>query len=230
MLSLQWCVKRHTRESRLAERRQLMIENHLRRRGISDERVLDAMARVPRHAFVSPEWRNEAYSDHPLPIGEGQTISQPYVVALMTEALLLPAHSRILELGTGSGYQTAILIEMGAEVWTIERSPALFASSRARLAEQGVKRVHCYVGDGTAGLVSQAPFDRILATGSLPAVPETLLEQLRPGGIFVGPIGHLTEQTFRRVTYHPAGSKEESFGLCRFVPLIGAAGWSDSGS
>lgn len=207
-----------------------MIENHLRRRGICDERVLDAMAHVPRHAFVFPEWRNEAYSDHPLPIGEGQTISQPYVVALMTEALLLPGHSRILELGTGSGYQTAILSRMGAEVWTIERSPSLSASACARLAEQGVKRVHCVVGDGTAGLASQAPFDRILATGSLPAVPETLLQQLRPGGIFVGPIGQLTEQTLRRVTYHPAGSKEESLGLCRFVPLIGVAGWSDAGS
>ena len=207
-----------------------MVENHLRRRGIRDERVLDAMARVPRHAFVPSEWRSEAYSDHPLPLGEGQTISQPYIVALMTEALVLPARSRILELGTGSAYQTAILNMMGAEVWTIERLPSLSVSARARLAEQGVKRVHCFVGDGTAGLASQAPFDRILATGSLPAVPETLLQQLRPGGIFVGPIGHLTEQTLRRVTYHPAGSKEESLGLCRFVPLIGAAGWSDSGS
>ncbi len=207
-----------------------MIENHLRRRGIKDERVLDAMARIPRHEFVPPEWTSKAYSDHPLPIGEGQTISQPYIVALMTEALLLPAESRILELGTGSGYQTAILCMMGAEVWTIERSPLLSASARARLEEQGFERAHCITGDGTMGLAPQAPFDRIVATGSLPSVPKPLLQQLRLGGILVGPIGHRAEQSLRRVTYHPAGSKEENLGLCRFVPLIGAAGWSDRGS
>jgi len=207
-----------------------MIETHLRRRGIKDERVLDAMARVPRHEFVPPEWRNEAYSDHPLPIGEGQTISQPYIVALMTEALLLSAESRVLELGTGSGYQTAILCMMGAEVWTIERSPLLSASAGARLAEQGFERVHCITGDGTMGLAPQAPFDRIVATGSLPAIPKRLLRQLKPGGVFVGPIGHWAEQTLRRVTYHRARSTEENLGLCRFVPLIGAAGWSDRGS
>jgi len=205
-----------------------MVECHLMRRGIRDARVLAAMARVPREAYVPAEWKSQAYADHPLPIGEGQTISQPYIVALMTEALEIPEDAKILELGTGSGYQTAVLCEISPSVWTIERSPALFFAARTRLAEQGIQGVQCACGDGTAGLPAEAPFDRILATGSLPSIPEDLIRQLRPGGIFVGPIGGQVEQVIRRIRYHPAGSRCDELGSCRFVPLIGDGGWREA--
>jgi protein-L-isoaspartate(D-aspartate) O-methyltransferase len=204
-----------------------MVERDLRRRGIRDERVLDAMRRVPRHRFVPPELIGEAYSDYPLPIGEGQTISQPYIVALMTEALNLSPGIEVLEIGTGSGYQTAILAECGARVWTIERSPRLAERARSLFAELGHGDIESIVGDGTLGLPDRAPFDRILATGSLPEVPERLLGQLVDGGIFVGPIGSLYGQELVRIEYHAQGSRREGLGPCRFVPLIGASGWDD---
>ncbi len=206
-----------------------MVERQLRQRGIRDERVLTAMSRVPRHEFGPPEWKQEAYSDFPLPIGEGQTISQPYIVALMTEALCLTGEERVLELGTGSGYQAAILSDLGDELWTIESSAALRRAAEARLRRLGYDAIRCLEGDGTLGLPSQAPFDRILATGSLPTVPERLLDQLKPNGVFVGPIGRRNEQSLLRITYHPSGSEEEDLGLCRFVPLIGSNGWQDGG-
>ena len=186
------------------------------------------MARIPREAYVPLEWKDEAYADHPLSIGDGQTISQPYIVALMTEALEVSEDAKVLELGTGSGYQTAILCEIGAWVWTFERSALLLSAARARLAEQGITRVQCICGDGTVGLPSEAPFDRILATGSLPSIPEGLLRQLSPNGIFVGPIGGRSEQVLQRITYHLAGSRCDSLGSCRFVPLIGDGGWRDA--
>ena len=204
-----------------------MVERDLRRRGIRDEWVLGAMERVPRHRFVPPELIGEAYSDYPLPIGEGQTISQPYIVALMTEALRLDRDAEVLEIGTGSGYQTAILAECGARVWTIERSPQLAKRARSLFAELGYEDIESIVGDGTLGLPDRAPFDRILATGSLPEVPERLLGQLKTGGIFVGPIGSLYGQELVRIEYHGQESVREGLGPCRFVPLIGAAGWDD---
>jgi protein-L-isoaspartate(D-aspartate) O-methyltransferase len=204
-----------------------MVEHDLRRRGIRDDRVLDAMGRVPRHRFVPPGLIGEAYSDYPLPIGEGQTISQPYIVALMTEALALERDAKVLEIGTGSGYQTGVLAECGARVWTVERSHRLARRARALFDELGYDHVQSIVGDGTLGLPDQAPFDRILATGSLPTVPEPLLRQLVDGGIFVGPIGSLYGQQLVRIVYHPQRMSHEDLGPCRFVPLIGESGWDD---
>ena len=215
-------------ERRLARRRSAMVEFDLRGRGIRSERVLEAMSRVPRHAFVSPELTEAAYGDHPLPIGGGQTISQPYIVALMTEALDIDEGSKVLELGTGSGYQTAILAEMAASVWTVERSPRLHEQARARLAALGYDHVHSLCGDGTLGWPDEAPFDRILATGSLPSVPECLLAQLALGGLFIGPVGRLLSQRLVCMAYDPAGSARRDLGPCRFVPLVGDAGWAAS--
>jgi protein-L-isoaspartate(D-aspartate) O-methyltransferase len=210
-----------------SERRARMVEHDLRRRGIRGDRVLGAMARVPRHRFVPPELLRDAYCDYPVPIGEGQTISQPYIVALMTEALALDRDARVLEIGTGSGYQTAILAECGAYVWTIERSPRLAGRARALFEELGYDRIQSVVGDGTLGLPDLAPFDRILATGSLPKAPEILLRQLIEGGIFVGPIGSMYGQQLVRIVYHRQRTVREDLGPCRFVPLIGENGWDD---
>jgi protein-L-isoaspartate(D-aspartate) O-methyltransferase len=204
-----------------------MVEHDLRRRGVRDDRVLEAMRRVPRHRFVPPGMIGEAYSDFPLPIGEGQTISQPYIVALMTEALALERDVKVLEIGTGSGYQTAVLAECGSCVWTIERSDRLARRARALFAALGYDCIQSMVGDGTIGLPEQAPFDRILATGSLPRTPDTLLRQLRDGGVFVGPIGSLHGQQLVRIVYHPQRMVHEDLGPCRFVPLIGEGGWDD---
>ncbi|RLE34689.1 protein-L-isoaspartate O-methyltransferase [Candidatus Acetothermia bacterium] len=213
------------RRDEFCERRVRMVEHHLRRRGIRDERVLEAFLRVRREEFVPPEWRGAAYADHPLPIGEGQTISQPYIVALMTEALALSGGEKVLEIGTGSGYQTAILAELGARVWTIERSAALSEAAAERLNRLGYSGIRFVIGDGTLGLPDEAPFDRIIATGSFPSVPERLTAQLREGGIFVGPIGGLYDQDLIRIAYHPPRHVRDDLGPCRFVPLIGEMGW-----
>ncbi len=216
-------------EHRHAERRARMVERDLRRRGIRDERVLTAMGRVPRERFVPPQLAEEAYADHPLPIGEGQTISQPYIVALMTEALAPHDGIEVLEIGTGSGYQAAVLAECGARVWTVERSSELLRTVQPLFDELGYDRIYGLEGDGTLGLPENAPFDRILATGSLPEVPHDLLRQLRDGGIFVGPVGSRIAQELLRIVYHPTGSQRTELGPCRFVPLIGANGWDEEG-
>ncbi len=212
-------------EQHWSKQRSAMVRWDLRARGIRDERVLSAMEKVPRHLFVPAAYRDAAYADSPLPIGEGQTISQPYIVALMTEALQLCGGERVLEIGTGSGYQAAVLAELGARVWTIERSEALSSSARGRLNGLGYETVQCVTSDGTAGLPSHAPFDRILASGSLPDVPKPLLDQLTDGGIFVGPIGNRFSQELIRIVYHPKQSKTERLCECRFVPLVGEHGW-----
>jgi protein-L-isoaspartate(D-aspartate) O-methyltransferase len=204
-----------------------MVEHDLRRRGIHDGAVLAAMGRVPRHRFVPPAVLHEAYADYPLSIGEGQTISQPYIVALMTEALALEPGVTVLELGTGSGYQAAILAECGARVWTIDRSPRLLERASDRLRVLGYTDVRTIAADGTVGLPDESPFDRILATGSLPSLPEDLLRQLSDGGIFVGPIGSLHAQELVRIVYHPGRTAREDLAPCRFVPLIGANGWDE---
>jgi len=204
-----------------------MVERDLRQRGIRDDTVLAAMATVPRHRFVPPEAMHEAYADYPVPIGEGQTISQPYIVALMTEALDAEPGIKVLEIGTGSGYQTAVLAACGADVWTIERSRRLRDRAAARFAELGYEGIHAVVGDGTLGLPNEAPFDRILATGSLPRLPEGLVRQLTGGGLFVGPIGSLHAQELVRIVYHPDRTARETLGGCRVVPLGGANGWSE---
>jgi len=202
-----------------------MIRRDLRDRGIRDDRVLSAMSRVPRHLFVPPECQYDAYADAPLPIGGGQTISQPYMVALMTEALRLTGGERVLEIGTGSGYQTAVLVEMGTSVWTIERDATLSASADARFQSLGYESIRCSVSDGTLGLPSEAPFDRILATGSLPHAPEGLLSQLTEDGVFVGPIGTRHCQELVRIVYHVNEPEREVLCACRFVPLVGENGW-----
>ena len=212
-------------EREWSEQRRIMVRRDLRDRGIRDAHVLSAMSRVLRHLFVPPECQYDAYADTPLPIGGGQTISQPYMVALMTEALRLTGGERVLEIGTGSGYQTAVLAEMGANVWTIERSATLSASADARFQSLGYESIRCFVSDGTLGLPSEASFDRILATGSLPDVPERLLSQLTEGGIFVGPIGSWHCQELVRIVYHANKSEREVLCACRFVPLIGENGW-----
>jgi protein-L-isoaspartate(D-aspartate) O-methyltransferase len=204
-----------------------MVEHDLRRRGIRDAAVLAAMGRVPRHSFVPPIVLHEAYADYPLPIGEGQTISQPYIVARMTEALTIEPGVAVLELGTGSGYQAAVLSECGAQVWTIDRSPRLQERAAERLRGMGYTGIRTIAADGTVGLPDEAPFDRILATGSLPRLPESLLRQLTDGGIFVGPIGSLYAQDLIRIVYHPGRTMREDLGPCRFVPLIGAGGWDE---
>ena len=204
-----------------------MVEHDLRRRGIDDSDVLKAMSRVPRHVFVPPHLAYAAYDDCPLPIGLGQTISQPYIVALMTQALRLSEGQRVLELGTGSGYQTAVLAEIGVEVWTIERLAEHKESAHQRLRELGHSQVQFQVGDGTLGWPSAAPFDRILVTGGLPSAPDALISQLREGGLFVGPIGPLASQRLMRIVYHAEGVRSENLGGCRFVPMIGTFGWHD---
>ena len=202
-----------------------MVEHDLRRRGIRDERVLSAMLRVPRHAFVPPALIMEAYADTPLPTQDGQTISQPYIVALMTEALDVSPGTRVLEIGTGSGYQTAILAELGAHVWSVESSASLHRDAASRLCGQGYVRVRLRHGDGTLGWPHEAPFDCILATGSLPDCPKALLSQLRQGGVFVGPVGRLGSQRLVRIEVDPPTIHEQTLCHCSFVPLLGAGGW-----
>jgi len=214
-------------ESRFEELREGMVERHLLQRGILDEHVLAAMLAVPRHRFVPDEHRGQAYADHPLPIADGQTISQPYIVALMTEALSLSRVERVLEIGTGSGYQTAVLAEIGVALWTIEQSPELHQAARRTLVDLGYEDVQFLLGDGTLGLPQEAPFNRIIATGSLPEIPPALLEQLVDGGIFVGPIGGFREQRLLRIVYHRDRLEERNLGWCRFVPLVGEEGWSE---
>lgn len=212
-------------EGEWSEQRELMVRRDLRDRGIRDARVLTAMSTVPRQRFVPLDHQYDAYADTPLPIGDEQTISQPYMVALMTEALRLIGGERVLEIGTGSGYQTAVLAEMGANVWTIERSQALFPRAADLLQCLGYESIRCFESDGTLGLPSEAPFDRILATGSLPDAPKSLLSQLTDNGIFVGPIGNWHCQELVRIVYHAHEFKHEVLCGCRFVPLIGEDGW-----
>ncbi len=212
-----------------AGQRTRMVERDLRDRGIRDERVLSAMLRVPRHMFVPPDLSMHAYDDMPLPTRCGQTISQPYIVALMTEALGVEAGARILEVGTGTGYQAAVLSAAGARVWSIEARDELYRDAAARLAKLGWSEIQLRCGDGTLGWPEAAPFDGILATGSLPRRPDRLLEQLRPGGVFVGPIGSSRWQHLVRIRVDPPRRHEETLCACAFVPLVGAAGWSAPG-
>ncbi len=200
--------------------RQRMIDSQLRARGISDPRVLDAMLRVPREAFVPEPYRSEAYEDHPLPIGDEQTISQPYVVAVMLEYLQLAPTDIVLEIGTGSGYVTALLAELAAQVFSIERHPALAANARAVIAALGYSNVYIFTGDGTLGLPTQAPFDAILVSAAAPDVPPALISQLREGGRLIVPVGPPESQQLHFIRMqdgHPVVSLRDPV---RFVPLI----------
>ena len=207
-----------------------MINTQLMARGISDERVLDAMATVPRHLFVDEGLQGQAYSDSPLPIGLRQTISQPYIVALMTEALELKGTETVLELGTGCGYQTAILAQLAERVFSIERIASLASKAQRILDSLHYYNILIRVGDGTYGWSEEAPFDAIIATAGSPKIPETLMGQLAVGGKLVIPVGDRNAQTLLRVTRlseDPDDFTTENLCECRFVALIGEHGWKD---
>ena len=206
--------------------RQQMVERQLRGRDIADERVLDAMARVPRELFVPDEERRRAYADAALPIGHGQTISQPYMVARIVEALAPRPGERVLDVGTGSGYQAAVLDELGAEVVTIERIPELAETARASLAAAGYGDVDVRVGDGTLGVPELAPFDGIAVGAAAPAFPQTLYEQLRPRGRLVVPVGGQRVQRLEVIVRSPEGPAVVHSVPCRFVPLVGEEGFA----
>lgn len=211
-------------EAELARVRKALLA-HLRRKGIVDPRVLAALEKVPRHLFVLPEYLPLAYEDRPLPIGAGQTISQPYIVALSTQALAPSPADRVLEIGTGSGYQTAVLAELAGEVFTVERIPELSQEAEARLRRLGYTNVRFRVGDGTKGWPEEAPFSRILVTAAAPKVPPSLLAQLAEGGRMVIPVGGRFDQDLWLV--HKEAGRPVYEYLCpvTFVPLIGEEGW-----
>jgi protein-L-isoaspartate(D-aspartate) O-methyltransferase len=210
-----------------------MVERQLRRRGISDERVLAAMAAVPRERFVSERLAPRAYADSALPIGDEQTISQPWVVAAICEALALTGSERVLEIGTGSGYSTAILARLAAEVISVERFEGLAAAARERL--EGLEhaadgRVEVRVGDGSLGAPDRAPFEAIAVHASAPAPPPSLIEQLAPGGRMVLPVAEQRADVLMVLTATEAGLVQRAIAPCRFVPLVGEQGFSDRGA
>jgi protein-L-isoaspartate(D-aspartate) O-methyltransferase len=214
------------RPDRTSDARARMVEAQLRARDIKDPRVLAAMAAVPREAFVPDRERAAAYQDGPLPIGAGQTISQPYMVARMTELLHVAAGERVLDVGTGSGYQAAVLAELGCQVTSIEREPDLTASAAARLADLGyAERVEVRTGDGTLGAPDGAPWDGIVVAAAAPSIPDALREQLGDGRRMVIPVGTRREQQLIVVERQGDEWREWSDGPCVFVPLIGEAGW-----
>jgi protein-L-isoaspartate(D-aspartate) O-methyltransferase len=208
-----------------AKLRDDMIAQQLLKRGIRDERVLQMMRDIPRHLFVAPRYRSMAYEDMPLPIGHEQTISQPLMVAMMTQALQLRGHERVLEIGTGSGYQAAILSRLAAVVFSIERIPTLAADARATLAALGIMNVHVLVGDGSLGLPEHGPYNAIVVAAASPKIPPPLVDHLKLGGRLVIPVGDRQEQTLIRLTATRDRPQVEHLGGCRFVPLIGQQGW-----
>ncbi len=203
-----------------------MVATQLVRRGIKDESVLRAMREVPRHLFVAPGMESRAYGDHALPIGEGQTISQPFMVALMTQALELTGRERVLEIGTGSGYQTAILSRLAEQVFSIERVEGLAAHARAVLEGLGASNVAIRVGDGTIGWKEFEPYDRIIVTAGAPEVPPSLEEQLGDPGIMAVPVGSQGFQQLRIIAKNQGEVSVRDAGGCVFVPLVGKEGWS----
>lgn len=210
------------------ETEQSKLVRRLRREGAAGEGVLAVLARVPRDVFVDEAQRHLAFHDTALPIGQSQTISQPTVVAVMTEALEVSSHQKVLEIGTGTGYQTAVLAELGGEVFTVERSPELADLARRRLQYLGYANVHVVLGDGTMGLPSHAPFDRILVTAAAPTVPPALIDQLAPSGRLVLPVGGRADQQLVVVSRDDGGAlQERSMGQVRFVPLVGVQGWPE---
>jgi protein-L-isoaspartate(D-aspartate) O-methyltransferase len=215
---------------RYKKQRARMVETQIKARSIADPRVLKAMETIPRHFFVDEGLIDQAHSDNPLPIGEKQTISQPYIVALMTEALELKGKERILEIGTGSGYQTAILAHLADRVFSIERIAALATRARKILDQLNYYNVAIRVGDGSYGWKEEAPFDAIITTAAAPKIPKYLIEQLIVGGILVVPVGSRDVQTLYKLTRlaeDVSQMKTEDLGGCRFVSLIGESGWKE---
>ncbi len=204
-----------------------MVEKQIRRRGISSSRVLEAVLAVPRHEFIPAAFLSEAYADKPLPIGEGQTISQPYIVAAMTAAIELTGAERVLEIGAGCGYQAAVLSRLAADVYTIESRLPLALAARERLERLGYSNVHLHAGDGTLGLPECAPFDAILVTAAAPAPPAPLLEQLADGGRLVIPVGPSDYQELLLIHKSAGRTSNRVLEECRFVPLVGRHGWRE---
>jgi protein-L-isoaspartate(D-aspartate) O-methyltransferase len=211
----------------LGPQRAEMMEKQLRRRGITDSAVLAAMEAVPRHEFVPGELRPRAYEDAPLPIGAGQTISQPYIVAAMTAALRLRPADRVLEIGTGCGYQAAVLSPLAKEVFTIECRTELATAAAERLTRLGYRNVHVHCGDGTLGLPEFAPFGAVLVAAAAPAVPQPLLAQLADLGRMILPLGDAEHQELRLIEKHGTEFLATTLEGCRFVPLVGYYGWHD---
>jgi protein-L-isoaspartate(D-aspartate) O-methyltransferase len=224
---------------RFAVERQQMVESQLRARGIRDQRVLAAMGHVPRHEFVAEDYREQAYEDHPIPIDEGQTLSQPYIVAIMLQAAALERSNKVLEIGTGSGYQTALLAELADQVHSVERHASLAKIAQGTLARLGYmsgippverrdgwgSRVNVSVGDGSRGMPEQAPFDAIVVSAAAPQIPNALFEQLREGGRMVIPVGPPDAQELRLVRKRDGQPAVTVMEGCRFVPLIGTGGY-----
>jgi protein-L-isoaspartate(D-aspartate) O-methyltransferase len=211
-----------------SSKRQKMVETQLLPRGIKDHRVIAAMKKVPRHLFLDEALWPEAYEDHPVPIGEKQTMSQPFIVAIMTEALKLSGKEKILEIGTGSGYQAAILAELAEQVYSIERLPAIAKRARKILDELKYSNIVITIGDGTLGWKEYSPYDCIIVTAASPYPPKILLEQLKIGGKLIIPIGdEFTQELTLYVREGESDYSKESFGGCRFVKLIGEQGWRE---
>jgi protein-L-isoaspartate(D-aspartate) O-methyltransferase len=203
-----------------------MIDTQIRKRGVSSVPVLEAMAAVPRHEFVPLRFRNDAYADKPLPIGEGQTISQPYMVAAMTEALELTGCERVLEIGTGSGYQAAVLSHLASQVITVESHTSLALAAQERLTNLGYLNVHVHNGDGSAGFLDATPYDAILVTAGAPEIPRIFASQLREGGRLVIPVGDRDNQELIRARMENGALKSRAMFNCKFVLLLGRFGWS----
>jgi protein-L-isoaspartate(D-aspartate) O-methyltransferase len=204
-----------------------MISGQLVSRGISDERVLAAMRKVPRHLFVPEDQQDSAYGDYPLPVGHNQTISQPYIVAYMTEALELEGREKVLEIGTGSGYQTAVLAELAREVFTVERIEELLTDAKAKLGTLGYRNIRFKVADGTLGWAEHSPYDAIIVTAAGPEVPKPLVEQLAEGGRLVVPVGRRFNQRLVRVQKEKYSYREQQLMGVRFVDLVGLHGWPE---
>lgn len=213
-------------EERFAAARRRMVEHQIEARGIRDRRVLSALREIPRHVFVPAAFESAAYDDRPLPIGQGQTISQPYIVALMTELLELSPEDRVLEIGTGSGYQAAILASLAGEVVSIERLPGISKTAGENLARLGIGNVTLVTGDGTNGWPDRAPYDAIIITAATPKVPEPLIDQLAEGGRLVAPVGSIDVQTLVKLVKRDGRIIPAEYGGVCFVPLIGDHGWN----
>jgi protein-L-isoaspartate(D-aspartate) O-methyltransferase len=212
---------------KFSRQREDMVRRQIEARGITDKNVLQAMLTVPRHLFVSEALRDQAYGDYPLPIGEQQTISQPYIVAEMTQALELGPNDRVLEIGTGSGYQAAVLAKIAYRVYTIERIRSLFMQARAIFDRLRYFNIVTRYSDGTNGWEDEAPFDAIIVTAGAPEVPETLVNQMSQGGRLVLPVGNQHSQDLTKITRDRHGLHQTNLGGCRFVKLVGEHGWQE---
>jgi protein-L-isoaspartate(D-aspartate) O-methyltransferase len=213
---------------KFSRQREDMVRRQIEARGITDKKVLQAMLTVPRHLFVSEALRDQAYGDYPLPIGEQQTISQPYIVAEMTQALELGPNDRVLEIGTGSGYQAAVLAKIAYRVYTIERIRSLFMQARAIFDRLRYFNIVTRYSDGTNGWEDEAPFDAIIVTAGAPEVPETLVNQMSQGGRLVLPVGNQHSQDLTKITRDRHGLHQTNLGGCRFVKLVGEHGWQEA--